>query len=156
MKYLYILFLLTIILFIFPYGNDVRIDNFTSKTINVTVSGEVEKPGNYQLEAYSKLSDLIELCNLGKKADLSSLNINMVLKNNDYIVIPKISNVVKISINFADETQLTTLPSIGTAKAKSIIDYRNENGLFQKIEDIKNVKGIGEKLFEKIKDLICL
>ena len=60
----------------------------------------------------------------------------------------------KISINNATEDELETLNGIGTSKAKAIIEYRNENGEFQKIEDIKNVKGIGDSAFEKIKDQI--
>ena len=47
-----------------------------------------------------------------------------------------------------------SLPSIGEAKANAIIEYRKKNGLFKKIEDIKNVKGIGNALYEKIKDYI--
>jgi competence protein ComEA len=59
-----------------------------------------------------------------------------------------------ININTADKNELTTLPRIGPVIAQRIIDYRNENGKFVKIEDIKNVKGIGEKTFDNLKDLI--
>ncbi|MCM1371262.1 MAG: helix-hairpin-helix domain-containing protein [Clostridium sp.] len=62
----------------------------------------------------------------------------------------------KISINTATLDQLTSLPSIGSAKAENIIEYRNSNGIFKTIEDIKNVSGIGESLFEKIKDYITI
>lgn len=62
----------------------------------------------------------------------------------------------KISINTADLDLMITLPGIGEEKAKTIIAYRNEHGLFEKIEDIMNVSGIGEKLFEKIKDYITV
>lgn len=58
-----------------------------------------------------------------------------------------------VNINTASLEELETLPSIGLSKAQSIIEYREENG-FDKIEDIKNVKGIGNSLFEKIKDYI--
>ena len=51
---------------------------------------------------------------------------------------------------------MITLPGIGEEKAKTIIAYRNEHGPFEKIEDIMNVSGIGEKLFEKIKDYITV
>ena len=60
----------------------------------------------------------------------------------------------KININTATLEQLTALPGVGESKAKSIIDYRNTNGLFKTIEDIKSVTGIGESLFAKIKDYI--
>lgn len=60
----------------------------------------------------------------------------------------------KISINTASLEELMTLKGIGEAKAKKIIDYRNTNGYFEKIEDILNVSGIGESIFNKIKDNI--
>ena len=56
-----------------------------------------------------------------------------------------------ININLATIDELLTLPGIGEAKAKAIIKYREENGNFQKIEDILNVEGIGQKLYEDIK-----
>lgn len=59
-----------------------------------------------------------------------------------------------ININTANETELEQLPGIGASIAGRIIDYRNKNGKFKAIEDIKNVTGIGETKFEKIKDLI--
>lgn len=62
----------------------------------------------------------------------------------------------KISINNASLEELDSLPGIGTSKAKDIIDFREKNGLFKQIEDIKNVSGIGESLFEKIKDYISI
>ena len=61
-----------------------------------------------------------------------------------------------ISINDASIEQLTTLPGIGKSKANDIIEYRNQNGKFQTIDDIKKVKGIGESVFEKIKDSITI
>jgi competence protein ComEA len=59
----------------------------------------------------------------------------------------------KININLATKEELSTLPSIGESKAQNIIDYRKETP-FETIDDIKNVKGIGDSLFEKIKDYI--
>ena len=62
----------------------------------------------------------------------------------------------KISINTADIELLMTIPGIGESKAKSIIEYREQEGLFNIIEDSRNVSGIGEKLFESIKDYITI
>ena len=62
----------------------------------------------------------------------------------------------KININTADETTLQTLDGIGETKAKAIIEYRNKNGNFKTIEDIKNVSGIGDSVYEKIKDNITV
>jgi comEA protein len=59
-----------------------------------------------------------------------------------------------ININTADKDQLTKLPRIGPVIAQRIIDYRNQNGKFVRKEDLKDVKGIGEKTFDNLKDLI--
>ena len=60
-----------------------------------------------------------------------------------------------ININTATKEDLDTLPGIGPATAQKIIDYRQEHGNFSSIEDIKNVKGIGEAKFNKMQDKIC-
>ncbi len=68
------------------------------------------------------------------------------------------SNSIKelVSLNSATLEQLMTLSGIGEAKAKIIIDYRTEEGPFEKIEDLMNVKGIGESVFEKVKAYITV
>lgn len=83
---------------------------------------------------------------------------------NDACIEPKVSGEPteseqkndKISINTGTLEELKTLPGIGESKAKSIIEYREENGSFKNIEEIQNVKGIGTSLFEKFKDYITL
>ena len=60
----------------------------------------------------------------------------------------------KININSAQIEELITLPGVGEATAYKIIEYRKENGKFQKIEDLKNVPGIGDSKYENIKMLI--
>ena len=62
----------------------------------------------------------------------------------------------KIDLNTADETLLCTLPGIGESRAKSIIAYRQENGMFRSPEDIMNVSGIKEAAYAKIKDYIMV
>ena len=62
----------------------------------------------------------------------------------------------RININTASETELCTLNGIGTSYARAIIAFRDECGGFRTIEDIKKVRGIGEKTFEKIKDHITV
>ena len=61
-----------------------------------------------------------------------------------------------ININKASQTELETLPGIGPSLALKIISYREENGAFLSIEDIKNISGIGDSKFENIKNFICL
>ncbi len=65
-------------------------------------------------------------------------------------------DIFKVNINTATQTQLETLPGIGASTATKILTYRKEKGKFKKIEDIKEVTGIGEAKFEKIKDSITV
>ncbi len=66
------------------------------------------------------------------------------------------SKAQQVNINTADEGELMTLPGIGEVRAASIIEYRRENGSFEKIEDIMKVKGIKNGIFSKISSLICV
>jgi len=61
-----------------------------------------------------------------------------------------------VNINTADSSELEPLPGIGPTIAKSIVEYRKENGNFETIEDLKNVSRIGDKTFDKLKDLITV
>ncbi|MBU0966490.1 MAG: helix-hairpin-helix domain-containing protein [Proteobacteria bacterium] len=65
-----------------------------------------------------------------------------------------VSAIAGVNINTADVTTLESLPGIGAAKAQAIIDYRTEHGNFKSIDELKNVKGIGDKILEQIKQLI--
>lgn len=82
----------------------------------------------------------------------ASNNISYQTNNNNNSIVN--NQNAKISINTADLSLLMTIKGIGEVKAKAIIEYRNKNGLFKKIEDITKVKGIGNSTFEKIKDYI--
>jgi comEA protein len=62
----------------------------------------------------------------------------------------------KISLNSATVEQLQTLPGIGPSIAKSIVEHRTKIGKFSRIEEVMNVKGVGEKKFQKIKDRLTL
>lgn len=62
------------------------------------------------------------------------------------------ASFAQVNINTANINELTALPNIGQAKAQAIIDYRDSNGDFASVEDLKKVKGIGEKIFDRIKE----
>ena len=59
-----------------------------------------------------------------------------------------------VNINLASMNELQLLPGVGPSTAQKIVDYRQQNGKFQRIEDIMNISGIGEKTFENLKDFI--
>ena len=152
------------------------------KNIKVEVKGEVLNPDVYVLKKGSTIKELIDKAGGVKEGvDTYTINMTKVLDDGDVVVMYKdekleglnykvneivndkstdeyITNEIwessKISINSATKEELLSLPSSGEAKANAIIEYRKKNGLFKKIEDIKNVKGIGNALYEKIKDYI--
>lgn len=93
----------------------------------------------------------------------TSYNINDCVEKTESIITNKESNEKEeteksgiVNINTASQSELMTLSGIGDTKAKAIIDYRNTNGAFKKIEDLLNVNGIGDAIFEKIKDYITI
>lgn len=126
----------------------------TKKTIEI--KGEVNRPGVYEVDAHAKVGDIIQMAGgCTSKADLSGINQSLDIGNEGVIIIAQIKEVVLISINSADAETLDQLPGVGPSIAQRIIDYRNQTP-FQSLEDIKNVKGIGDAMYEKIKDRICL
>jgi len=79
------------------------------------------------------------------------------INNNTEVMYSSSSSISgKININTANANILQTLPGIGPVLSERILEYRNQNGLFGIIDDIKDVSGIAEKKFEGIKDLICV
>ena len=92
----------------------------------------------------------------GNKND-ACLNTNDTEKNNNENDNEDIAaNNNKVNINKATLEQLLTISGIGESKAKSIIEYRTQNGEFKQLEDIMNLSGIGESLYEKIKNNITI
>lgn len=129
-----------------------------SNIYSVSISGSVVNPGTYTVTKDSNLGYLISLAGgLKEDADITSFNSSATLVDGGSYYISYIrAGENKISINSANQAQLDTLPGIGEVFAKRIIEYRSKNGQFKTIEELKNVKGIGESLFESLKDLVCL
>lgn len=147
--------------------------------IIIHITGEVEEGGVIELEKGARISDAIEEAGgTTEEADLSNVNLAYSLSDGQKIKIPNIneenketiveekagediiiegnkSEEEKININKATQTEIETLPGIGPSTALKIINYRNEHGKFEKIEDIKNVSGIGDSKYENIKEYIC-
>jgi competence protein ComEA len=143
----------------------------------VDVGGEVNHPMVVEIREGSRVQDAIEAAGgLTDKADISDINRAAVLEDGEKIYVPSIiseedsggstysggsyssgasgSTGGKVNINTADSETLQTLNGVGPATAEKIISYRKENGRFKSVEDIKNVSGIGDKTYEKLKDYI--
>ena len=152
--------------------------NKNKKTITVFISGEVKNPGVVTIEAEKRLSDAVnELGGTTENADLNKVNLAMKLEDESHYIIPQIGNNLEsynnetfksdiesdlnnknnlININKASIQELDTLPGIGEATANKIVNYREEKGKFNSIEEIKNVNGIGDKKYEELKTLISI
>ena len=158
---------------------DTAADTQTVKTqapaanLVVDISGCIKTPGVYEIADGTRLHEVIELAGgLTQDADINAINQAELVTDGQKILIPeKVEgekgdtghaseashvNNGKININQADSSTLQEIPGVGPATADKIIQYREDNGRFQTIEDIKNVSGIGDKTFEKMKDCICV
>lgn len=141
----------------------------TSDTIVVDVSGAVNDPNIVELKGKARAYEAIKGAGgLAKNADISNINRAAFCKDGDKIYIPikgehpknnknqtglgSINTSGQIDLNAASQSDLETLTGIGPVISQRIIDYREEKGGFYSIEDLKSVKGIGEKTFEKIKE----
>ncbi|MEF2783207.1 MAG: ComEA family DNA-binding protein [Clostridium sp.] len=146
------------IILIFFYGRYDMIDlsKYDKETKEVEVKGEVKNPGVYQAELHASVENIIALAGgITENADISTLNMAQDLPDQSVLVVSKIQEDSKVSINTATLEDLITLPGIGPATAQRIIEYRTQQP-FNQLEDIMKVKGIKEKLFSKMKDRICL
>ncbi len=153
-----------------------------TEKIAIHVTGEVKKEGLIYLPLGSRVADAIkEAGGETKNADLSQINLAYQLQDGQKLYIPNKNEIIseyiisatgntesegsssnnlkgenKVNINTATQSELDQLPGIGPSIAQRIIDYREENGNFQKIEDVQNVKGIGDAKYEEIKDKITV
>ncbi|MBD5087793.1 MAG: ComEA family DNA-binding protein [Clostridiales bacterium] len=143
------------------------------KSIFVHICGAVKKAGVYELKEGSRICDAIKVAGGFKKtANQTFLNQAQVLSDGEQVVVPvkenteknvqnmeempASQNTQKVSINHATCEELMTLPGIGESKANSIIKFREENGGFQTLEDLKKIQGIKDGVYSKIADYIML
>ncbi len=157
-------------------------ENPSSQLIYVHIAGEVSNPGMYELKQDARVSDAIDAAGgLTENADQLSINLARQVTDGEQIVVqayieaepgnsestgasgsglPSSSNTEvlssKVNINIASASELTTLDGIGESTAAKIIAYRQANGSFASIEDIKKVSGIGDRKYEAIKDRITV
>lgn len=152
-------------------GDEANANETETAMLVVDISGCVNTPGVYEVSDGTRLHQVIEQAGgLTKDADIDAINQAELVTDGQKILIPakaesgtdrvsaaaQPANSGKININQADSIALQEIPGVGPATADKIIQYREANGRFQTIEDIRNVSGIGDKTFEKMKDKICV
>lgn len=133
-------------------------------TITVHICGEVYFPGVYTVYSDSRVHEVVKMAGgFTELADTVAVNQAKEVSDGQQIYIPSIlekednvSGQGTVDINRASQEQLCTIPGIGVSRAKQIIEYREKNGFFEKIEDIMKISGIKEGMFEKIAPYITV
>ena len=170
---------------IFKEPEEIKEEESNSKKVIVDIKGMINNPGVYEVDSNLRVNDVIELAGgLKEGADTSNINLAKLVSDEMTIIIYSTEEVLEkfkqevcicncpyiqndacinsnnddnlININTAGIEELTTLTGIGDVKAEAIIKYRSEVGKFKTKEELLNVEGIGEALFEKIKDNITV
>lgn len=152
-------------------------NNEEKTIIKVHIDGQIKNRGVLELEEGSRLVDAIEKSGgLTEEADTSNINLADILQDGEKVYIyskqeveelksigklnEEIDNTTKknnkININTATQAELEEITGIGPSLAQKIIEYRESNGKFKDIEELKNVSGIGDKKFESMKSQITI
>ena len=139
--------------------------------IFVDIKGAVKNPGVYQMKVGDRVKDALDAAGgLTAEADSQKVNLAKRLEDQMVIVVPKVGEESeeiptgetrkeatkegKVNINTATVEELKTLKGVGEKKAEAIIEYRKKNGSFKTKEDLMKVRGIGKKLFESFEERI--
>ncbi|MFS0554553.1 helix-hairpin-helix domain-containing protein [Brevibacillus sp. 179-C9.3 HS] len=147
----------------------------------VDVKGQVKNPGLYQFEPGMRVANAIEKAGGAlPDADIVQINLAQPLTDGAALVIPKkgtsspvsaptslglvqpatpssdTGGSTAINLNSATVEELMILPGIGEARAKAIVDYRTKQGPFRSADDLKQIEGIGEKMYSRIKDRLVV
>ena len=129
------------------------------KYVDIVLSGELERTGKYNVPAHWTLKMLFDYAGVSEFGDISNYTLSDLVTDGMTYNVPNINdkNVesILININTATLEELTSIPGIGDIIAGRIISYR-ETMPFTSTEDIKNVSGIGDSMYEKIKDYITI
>jgi competence protein ComEA len=158
-------------------------DQLLRASMLVHVCGAVKREGVYKLKPGDRILDALTLAGGAQpSADLSAVNLAETVKDGVKILIPakqlpirevaaadvstgstrqknnnKVSSpAARINLNTADEKALDSLPGVGPATAKAIVEYRRTNGSFAKTEQIMEIPRFGKSKFARIKDMITL
>ena len=139
----------------------------STRQLTVYVCGAVRHPGVYELAEGSRIYEAVALAGgMSHEASPTAVNQAQLLTDGEMIRIPTVDEETElaseeaaqedglVNINTADLDELKTLPGIGDAKANSILAYREKNGAFASIEEIKNIEGIKDGVFAKLEDCI--
>ena len=139
--------------------------------IFVDIKGAVKNPGVYQMKSGDRVKDALDAAGgLTDEADSQKVNLAQRVEDQMVIVVPKVGEEAteipvggtskeaakdgKVNINTATVEELKTLKGVGEKKAEAIIEYRKKNGSFKTKEDLMKVRGIGQKLFESFQERI--
>jgi competence protein ComEA len=138
-------------------------------TIYVHLLGAVAAPGLYELPADARAVDAVAAAGgFAEGADRASINLARFLSDGEQVYVPLEGEQPlspagpagtiggKVNLNTADTATLETLPRVGPAMAARIIAWRDENGRFASVEDLKSVSGIGDKTFEAMRELVTV
>lgn len=139
----------------------------------VHVSGAVSRPGLIRVPAGSRVVDAIEAAGgFAETADPAGVNLARVVQDGEQLRVPVVGEMMTqpegasgsaggasgglIDLNRATAAQLETLPRIGPALAQRIVEWREANGPFGAVTDLRNVSGVGDKIFEELKDRVTV
>ncbi|MBP3399253.1 MAG: ComEA family DNA-binding protein [Erysipelotrichaceae bacterium] len=150
-----ILLCIFVLLIMLPVDSQwISFNDINSQMISVEIRGNVQNEGIYELKRGTTIQEALQIAGLLENSSIEGINQTQILHHQDVITITKIDGHL-IHINSATIEELMCLPGIGEKTAKKIIEYRTLH-LFQSLEELMEVSGIGKKKFESLEGLIGL
>ena len=131
---------------------EIALSSTPALNLGVYLSGAVANEGIYTFSEDSSLGDVLQRAGgMTEEADLANISIHIPTTDESLLIEPQ-----KVNINTAEAWLLEALPGIGATLAQRIIEYRENNGPFQNIDELTRVEGIGTTTLEKIRDKITV